>query len=67
MMVQAAFVKQVAGLAGVIARIQVHSDDFWQWAQVIEPVEGGFQQRRVMAVGAGQDPAQRNPVALDQQ
>jgi hypothetical protein len=46
-----------AGSVGVVAGIQVHGDVVGQWPEIVQQVQGRGEQREVVAVGSGQDPA----------
>ena len=66
-------VEQVAGLARVVAAVQVHVRELVVAVQVAvlrqradhvdDPGQGGLQQRRVVVVGPGGDQVQRDPAA----
>lgn len=51
---QPALVEDGTGLAQVVARVQVHGDVVGQRAEVVQQVQGGDKQGRVVAVRSGQ-------------
>ena len=53
-----------AGLVRVVAGVQVDGDVVGQRPEVIQQVQRGGQQRGVVAVRPGQDPAERYPVTI---
>ena len=56
----------IAGLLRVIAGVEVDRDVLGKRAEVLEFVQRGSQQRGVVAVRGGEDPAERDAPALDQ-
>ena len=62
----AQYLEQLAGLAAVVAGIQVHGDMFGQVeAEPAQTLQGRCQQRRVMTVGRGYLHPDGDAVALD--
>jgi hypothetical protein len=54
----------VAGLAGVVAGVEMHGDVLGQRTEIVEGVQGGCRQWRVVSVRPGQYPALWSAVAL---
>jgi hypothetical protein len=62
--VQAAFAEQGASLVGVVAGVQVDGDVAGKRSEVVQTVQGRGEQGGVVAVGSGQDPAERYSVTV---